>query len=289
MSTVLITGAASGFGRRTAATLRTAGHTVVGSMRDVAGRNATAAADLTAAGVHVVEIDVTDDASVDRGVQQAIDATGAIDVVINNAGQGSLGLQEGFTAEQWRNVFDINVIGVQRVNRAVLPHMKARRHGLLIQISSLSARLAIPFQGPYSPSKSAVETLAEVYRAELSPFGIDSVIVEPNAMPTEFLGRLLTPGDAGRLDDYGDLAKVPDGFLAGFEATFAANPAQQPQLVADAIAELIATPVGERPFRTIVDRLGLGDQIAPYNDHLESVTHQVFASFQIEHLLRVAG
>jgi NAD(P)-dependent dehydrogenase (short-subunit alcohol dehydrogenase family) len=287
MSNVLITGAGSGFGRLTVTALLDAGHAVAGSMRDISGRNREVAEDLTALGVTVIEIDVTDDSSVDNGIQQAIATLGGIDVVINNAGVGALGLQEGFTADDWKKVFDVNVFGVQRINRAVIPHMKQRNEGLLIQIASLTGRLSIPFQGPYSPSKWAVEALAELYRVELSQFGIDSAIIEPGGMPTEFLGRLVAPSDPDRLKDYGDVAALPGAFFDAFETTFAANPAQDPQLVADAVVDLIALPVGARPFRTVVDRMGLGELVAPYNDHLESLTQRIYSMFEIDHLLHV--
>jgi NAD(P)-dependent dehydrogenase (short-subunit alcohol dehydrogenase family) len=287
LSNVLITGAGSGFGRLTVDALLAAGHTVAGSMRDINGRNRDVAAALTAQGVLVVEIDVTDDNSVENGVNQVITTLGTLDVVINNAGLGALGLQEGFTSDDFKRVFDVNVFGVQRIDRAVIPHMKARGTGLLIQIASLTGRLSIPFQGPYSPSKWAVEALAELYRVELSQHGIESAIVEPGGMPTEFLGRLISPSDPDRLADYGDVAELPIGFLNSFEATFAANPEQDPKLVADAIVDLIALPHGERPFRTVVDKMGLGDLVAPYNDHLESLTQNIYTMFQIQHLLHV--
>lgn len=287
MSHVLLTGAGSGFGRLTVDALLAAGHTVAGSMRDIAGRNREVAEELTARGVTVLEIDVTDDTSVEQGVAEAISALGGIDVVVNNAGLGALGLQEGFTSEDWKQVFDVNVFGVQRINRAVVPHMKERGSGLLVQVSSLTGRLAIPFQGPYSPSKWAVEALAELYRVELSQLGIESVIVEPGGMPTEFIGRLLAPSDPDRLTGYGDVAAMPGGFLDAFESTFAANPAQDPQLVADAIVRLVGLPHGERPFRTVVDEMGLGALVAPYNEHLEKLTHDIYGMFQISHLLQV--
>src|SRR5207237_236186 len=111
----------------------------------------------------------------------------------------------------WRRVFEVNVFGVQRVVRAVLPRMKERKAGLLVQVSSLNGRMALPFQGPYSPSKWAVEALAEVYRVELSQLGIESCIVEPGGMPTTFLERLVTPSDSSRDASYGDMAQFPAG------------------------------------------------------------------------------
>ncbi len=112
--TVLITGASSGFGRDTSETLARGGHHVFASMRDVAGRNRPTAEALRANGIKVVDLDVTDDASVERGVASALEQAGRLDVLINNAGIGSAGVSEAFTADQLRDLFDVNVFGVQR-------------------------------------------------------------------------------------------------------------------------------------------------------------------------------
>jgi NAD(P)-dependent dehydrogenase (short-subunit alcohol dehydrogenase family) len=287
MSKILITGASGGFGRLTVVALLKAGHNVVATMRDVAGRNRAIAEELTKLGAHVLELDVTQDASTQKGVDQALGKLGTIDVVINNAGVGVLGFQESFTPEDWRRVFEINVFGVQRVNRAILPHMKERKQGLLIQISSLLGRIAVPFYGPYQASKWAVEALAENYRVELSQLGIESCIVEPGGYPTTFIDHLVRPSDPSRSASYGEMSQMPEGFLKGFEQALAANPAQDPKNVATAIVELIAKPRGERPFRTVVDKMGMGDHVAGYNEHLDKITHGIYAAFGIGHLLKI--
>ena len=269
---ILITGASAGFGRLTANTLLQKGHTVVGSMRGVNGKNQAVAEELQSAGAHIVEIDVTSDDSVTQGVAAAIDKAGGLDVLVNNAGVGVVGLQETFTPEDWRKLFDINVFGVQRMNRAVLPHLREKNSGLLVHVSSLLGRMTIPFYGPYNASKWALEAMAENYRTELSGFGVDSCLVEPGGFPTTFMDNLVKPSDSSRDDGYGELAQAPAGFLAGFEQALAANPAQDPQNVADAIADLIDTPAGQRQFRTIVDKMGMGDHLVGYNDQLEQIT-----------------
>lgn len=184
-SKILVTGASGGFGQRTVLTLLQHGHAVAASMRDIAGKNAAMAAELRRAGATVVDMDVTDDASVDAGVKMATQALGDIDAVVNNAGVGVLGVQETFTPEDWKRLFDVNVFGVQRVNRAVLPAMRERGSGLLLQISSLLGRIAIPFYGPYNASKWAVEAMAENYRVELSGFGVDVAIIERTGLVEE--------------------------------------------------------------------------------------------------------
>lgn len=284
---ILITGASAGFGKLTVHTLLKKGHTVVGSMRGVNGKNQAVTEELKSAGAHIVEIDVTSDDSVEQGVADAMDKAGGLDVVVNNAGVGVVGLQETFTPEDWRKLFDINVFGVQRVNRAVLPHLRERNSGLLIHVSSLLGRMTIPFYGPYNSSKWALEAMAENYRTELSGFGVDSCLVEPGGFPTTFMDNLLKPSDSSRDDGYGELAQAPAGFLAGFEQALAGNPAQDPQNVADAIAELIDTPAGQRKFRTVVDKMGMGDHLVGYNDQLEQITAGIYGAFGMDSMLKL--
>ena len=284
---VLITGASGGFGKLTVLTLLEKGHTVVGSMRGVAGKNKAVAVELRAAGAHVVEIDVTDPGSVDQGVNAAIEAVGELDVVINNAGMGVLGLQENFTPEEWQRLFDINVFGVQRVTRAVLPHMRARNSGLLIFISSLLGRMALPFYGPYNASKWALEAMAENYRVELSGLGVDVCIVEPGGYPTNFMDNLMKPGDSDRDSGYGELAQAPMQLFTNFEHALASNPAQNPQDVADAVAGLVDTAAGERKFRTAVDKMGMGDPIDAYNEQLEQITTGIYGAFGMGDMLKL--
>jgi NAD(P)-dependent dehydrogenase (short-subunit alcohol dehydrogenase family) len=259
--TVLITGSNSGFGRLTAETLAAKGHTVLASMREVSGKNAEQARALrdwaTAKNVrlHVIELDVTDDASVARAVREALATAGRIDAVVNNAAIGAFGLVESFTAAQMRDLFDVNVGGVQRVNRAVLPHMRERKSGLLVHISSGLGRLAVPVTGAYSMTKWALEVLAETYHYELAPVGVDSVIVQPGAFPTEFGGKAMAAAEPERAQGYGPNADLPQRFMAVFGAMLSAPNPPQPQDVADAIAALVEMPAGTRPLRTVVDRV----------------------------------
>lgn len=287
MATILVTGASGGFGRLTVEALRRKGHTVIATARDVQDRNKKVAEELKALGAHVVEMDVAQDASVARGVEQAIKIAGNLDVVVNNAGVGVLGVQESFTPDDWKKLFEINVFGVQRVNRAVLPHMRARQSGLLVHISSLLGRIVIPFYGPYTASKWAVEALAEAYRVELSALGVDVVLVEPGGYPTTFMNNLLKPSDPAREGVYGAMQLTPEVFFDHFKKALAANPAQNPQDVADAIVRVIETPAGQRPFRTVVDKMGMGTAVQPYNEHLANVTSGIYSAFGLAQLLRL--
>ena len=288
---ILITGANGGFGELATRALLESGHTVVASMRDLDGRNQSVAEAFRSAGAHTVDIDVTDDDSVTAGVAAAIGAAGGLDVLINNAGVGVMGLQENYTAEDMQRLFDINVFGVQRMNRAVLPLFRKQGSGLLMHVSSLLGRITIPFYGPYNASKWALEAMAENYRTELSAFGVDSCLVEPGGFPTSFVERLMKPSDTSRDADYGDFAGAPAAALAGFEEALAANPAQDPALVAEAITRLVDTPAGERPFRTVVDKMGMGDPIEAYNQHLADVTTGIYTAFGTADMLKlkVAG
>jgi NAD(P)-dependent dehydrogenase (short-subunit alcohol dehydrogenase family) len=284
---VFITGANGGFGRLTTSGLLEAGHTVVATMRNIESRNLAAADELRAAGAHVVELDVTDDASVDAAVANAVEFAGSIDVVVNNAGVGSIGLLETFTPADWQAIFDINVFGVQRVNRAALPLMRSQGSGLLVVVSSVVGRMALPFFGPYNAAKFAVEGLAETYRSELSTLGIETCVVEPGAYATNFIDGLMQSSDRSRDETYGDLVHAPRNLIESFEGAMGSNPAQDPQNVADAIVALVDTPAGERRFRTVVDNMGMADVIEPYNDGAERVTAAIYGAFGMAGLLDV--
>lgn len=284
---ILITGANSGFGQLIISDLLNAGHKVAGSMRDIAGRNAGAAAALRALGAEIVEIDVTDDASVAHGVAAAKDALGQIDVLINNAGVGAHGLQENFSPDDFRRLFDINLFGVQRMIRAVVPDMRSRKEGLIVNVSSLLGRVALPFYGPYNATKWALEAMSENYRAELSTFGVEVTVVEPGGFPTGFIANLMQPTSRDRDESYGEMADAPEGSLAGFEAFLAENPQQAPQIVSDAVVAVIDMPHGSRPFRTEIDRIGMGEPVKAYNDHLDQITQGLFGNLGIDGLLTV--
>lgn len=279
MAKVLVTGANGGFGKLTVASLIKNGHDVVASMRDMSGRNKKVTDEFIGFGAKVIEMDVTQDSSVTAGVSRALEVTGGLDVVVNNAGIGVLGVQETFTPEDWQKLFNVNLFGVQRVIRAVLPHLREKKAGLLLQVSSLLGRIAIPFYGPYNASKWALEAMSENYRVELSGFGIDVALIEPGGYPTTFINSLMTPSDSSRDASLGSMPQDAKNFLQGFEQALAAHPAQNPQNVADAIVKLIETPAGQRPFRTIVDKLGMGDAIQPYNEQLEKISSGIYSAF----------
>ncbi len=285
--TVLITGSSSGLGNITAKTLLREGATVVATMRDLQTRNADAANDLKAYAeaqpgtLKLVEMNVTDEASVDAAVAQA----GRIDVVINNAGVGGSGFTEAFSVEQLRFTFDVNVLGVQRVMRAVLPAMRGRNSGLIINISSAMGRIVIPFSGAYTASKYALEGLSESYRYELVGSGVDVVIVEPGGFWTNYWSRMMQPADADRTTTYGDKADMPSALWSGIPTMLSEAEAANPQGLADVIVALIDTPAGERPLRRVVDPVTGGEGPKTINTTSEAVQRQVLTAFGLEHLL----
>ncbi|MEM8940930.1 MAG: SDR family oxidoreductase [Pseudomonadota bacterium] len=284
---VLVTGASSGFGQLTVNTLLEAGHTVIASMRDPNGRNRSVAEAFAKNGANIVEIDVTDSSMVERGVADALKEAGDIDVLVNNAGIGLLGLTEKTTVEQFQALFDINVLGVHRMTREILKHFHAKRTGYILNISSILGRITLPFYGPYNASKWALEALTENYRTELSSFSIDVGIVEPGGFPTRFMDSMLIPSDHSRDVFVGEFADAPQQSFEHFQQALAANPAQDPQLVADAVRTLIETPSGRRPFRTVVDKMGMGEPISAHNDEQAKLTRGIYQAFEMDGLLEL--
>tara|TARA_R110002073_G_scaffold299081_1_gene465916 strand:- start:265 stop:1149 length:885 start_codon:yes stop_codon:yes gene_type:complete len=253
--TVIVTGASSGFGKLTAKTLFKSGLNVVATMREVSGRNEQVASELKSLGpkLNVYELDVADTASVNTAAAKILSDHGAVDVVINNAGIGVRGLQEAFSVEDMQKVFEVNVYGPQRVNRAFLPSMRSKGDGLLIQLSSTVGRFIVPYCGPYAMSKYAVEAMAESYRYELASTGVDSVIVEPGGFMTNFAGTAKWAEVPSENIGYEKAAPVIKKMWGEIIDYLESDEGPNPQLVADAILKLIETPKGERPLRTIVD------------------------------------
>src|SRR5712672_3249299 len=237
--TILITGASSGFGRDTAETLRHAGHTVYASMRGAQGKNLKAAEALRKLGVKTVELDVSDDASVKAGVKKVLAEAGKIDVLVNNAGIGSAGVTEAFTAEQAKVVFDTNVIGLLRVTRAVLPSMRRKRDGLIINIGSILDRVTFPFLGIYGASKMAVEALTDSLRYEVSQLGVEVVEVQPSAYPTNLFASVQTPAGTEVPNSYGEVGQIPDAMFKTFMSMFEGKDAPNPHDIAEAVAKVV--------------------------------------------------
>lgn len=189
---VLITGASSGIGAATAELLAQHGYRVFGTTRRPAAL-AKKAGEAGAADIRFIEMDVTDEESVNRGVQQVLKEAGQIDVLINNAGFGIYGSVEEVPIAMAKSQFETNVFGTLRVIQAVLPGMRARGSGTIINISSLAGKIVIPFQAHYSASKHAIEALTEALKQEVRPFGIKVVAIEPGDINTNFNNATVFP------------------------------------------------------------------------------------------------
>src|SRR5215468_6464821 len=249
---ILITGASTGFGRDTAEALARAGYHVFAAMRDIAGRNRGHADALRSQKIGVVELDVTDDASVDRAIASTLAEAGRIDVLVNNAGIASAGVSEAFTPDQAKVVFNTNVVGLLRTVRSVLPAMRTQGDGLIVNIGSILGRVTFPFFGIYGASKFAVEALTDSLRYEVSQLGIDVVLVQPSAFPTPMYTTIQQPADSDCAAAYGAVGEIPGAMFQHFMTTFQAPNAPNPHDVAEAIAKLVAQPKGSRPPRTVV-------------------------------------
>jgi NAD(P)-dependent dehydrogenase (short-subunit alcohol dehydrogenase family) len=259
---ILITGASSGFGRLTSEALAKAGHTVYASMRGTTGKNAVRVEEVAAfskahaVDLRTVELDVQSQESVDAAVEQVMAETGRIDVVVHNAGHMMFGPAEAFTPEQFAQQYDVNVLSTQRVNRAVLPHMRAQKKGLLVWVSSSStAGGTPPYLSPYFAAKAAMDSIAVQYARELTRWGIETSIIVPGAFTggTNHFSHSGSPADEARLAEYetGPYAGFSEQVRKAFAEIVPAN--ADVSLVADAIVDVVDTPFGKRPFRVHID------------------------------------
>ena len=281
---ILITGTNSGFGWLASKTCADAGHKVYATMRDTKGRNAGKAKELVQQeNIRVLDLDVTNGKSVNDAIAAIIDKEGRIDVVINNAGIYATGITETFTDDDLDKVMDVDVRGPWRVMRAALPQMRRQGEGLIIDISSVAGRFSFPFQTMYNSAKFAVEGLTEGLHYEVRPLGVDVVLIQPGAFPTEIFEKAVTGSDATVIDGYGELAKVPQQIGAGVAQLFETMKPNA-QLVADAIVKLIDTPGGQRPLRTVVDPV-TGGLMEVANKHVQAQYNNFLTAFGMQEML----
>jgi NAD(P)-dependent dehydrogenase (short-subunit alcohol dehydrogenase family) len=259
--TILISGTSSGFGSLTAHRLADAGHTVYAGMRRTTDRNSAAAEEAEAysarEGVTLlpIELDISREQSVVQAVDRVHAEQGHLDVLIHNAGHMVTGPAEAFTPEQLASLYDTNVLGTQRLNRAVLPRMRASGDGLLIWVSSSSARGGTPpYLGPYFAAKAAMDALAVTYAAELARWGVETSIIVPGSFTrgTNHYAHSGTPRDTAVTDEY---ETRYGGLLDQLAATMREiePPGADVADVAAAIVEVVDTPKGRRPFRVHID------------------------------------
>ncbi len=293
---ILITGASSGFGAMSARAFADAGHTVYASMRDTTGRNAPqvqSALDYARehqVDLRAVELDVLSQDSADAAIAQIIAQQGRLDVVVHNAGHMVYGPTEAFLPEQFTQLYDINVLGTQRVNRAALPQLRKQGDGLLLWVGSSSTRGGTPpYLAPYFAAKAAMDAVAVSYAAELARWGIESSIIVPGAFTkgTHHFLNSGRPADTDREREYtetGPTAGLGEDSLKGL----ALCEPEEANIsdVAAAMVDIVNTPYGKRPFRVHVDpsddgaevvnavadrvrkeflqRIGLGDLLRPH-------------------------
>ena len=274
----LVTGSSSGFGKLIALKLARNGFAVFASMREMKGRNAHAAEDLHAIAsreslaLEPCEMDVTDEMSVNTCISAVIGKGGRLDVLVNNAGFGYMGLTETFTLEQMRSIFETNVFGVHRTIRAALPQMFKQRSGLLLQVSSGAGRIVLPGMGLYCAS----------YRYELARSVSDSVSLQPGAYKTEIFGKI-GKGDEPTLGSkYGRASEIPQRVDSILSKTTA-----DPQEIADATLQIIRTPFGHRKTCYRVGTGGLG--VEQTNVLKEEVQTQLLETFGLADLAQQVG
>jgi NAD(P)-dependent dehydrogenase (short-subunit alcohol dehydrogenase family) len=210
-----------------------------------------------------VELDVTSQPSADAAVDRILDEQGRLDVIVHNAGHMVLGPAEAFTPEQYASIYDVNVLGTQRVNRAALPYLRAQRSGLLVWVGSSSTRGGCPpFLAPYFGAKAAMDAIAVSYAAELIRFGIDTTIVVPGAFTTgtSHFAHAGAPADADRAAAYDARYRaLMEEVNPRLSALIPGD--ADPGEVADVIADVVARPAGQRPFRVHVDPSRDGSEV----------------------------
>ncbi|MFG2648193.1 oxidoreductase [Streptomyces sp. NPDC048436] len=259
----LVTGATSGFGRAITEAAVAAGGVVVAT-----ARNASSLDDVVAAHPDQVEaltLDVTDTAGTEAAVQDVIDRHGRIDVLVNNAGRSHVGALEEDSDAELRSLFDVHVFGPAALTRAVLPHMRARRSGAIVQMSSMGGQMSFAGFSAYSGTKFALEGMSEALAQEVGPLGIKVLIVEPGAFRTNLFGN--TSAGAVEIPDYAQTAGVTRAMVAGGDGEQPGDPAKA------AAAILTALDADDTPLR-----LPLGDDgVDAVVGHLDAVRAEIAA------------
>jgi NAD(P)-dependent dehydrogenase (short-subunit alcohol dehydrogenase family) len=290
---IVVTGASSGFGLMTARALAQAGHTVYASMRETTGRNAPQVAEIQKYSsdhridLRTVELDVASQASADAAIAKIVTDNGRLDVLVHNAGHMAFGPAEAFTPEQFAQLYDINVLSTQRVNRAALPQLRKQGKGLLVWVSSSSARGGTPpYLAPYFAAKAAMDALAVSYSGELARWGIETTIVVPGAF-TKGTNHFLhsgSPADKQRAEEYaaGANANLSEVALKGLASLEPAD--ADPAAVAEAIVRVVDTPFGKRPFRVHIDPSQDGAEVV--NGVADRVRAELLRRIGLEDILK---
>jgi NAD(P)-dependent dehydrogenase (short-subunit alcohol dehydrogenase family) len=231
-------------------------------MRETTGRNAPQVKEIEkyaaehSVELRPIELDVSSEKSCEAAIQQIIAKNDRLDVVIHNAGHMVFGPAEAFTPEQLAELYDVNVLSTQRVNRAALPQLRNQRQGLVVWVSSSSSAGGTPpYLAPYFAAKAGMDALAVVYARDLTRWGIETSIIVPGAFTggTNHFAHAGSPADKMRVAEYeaGPYKGFADDVLKGFASIV--PPDANVAGVADAIVKVVDTPFGERPFRVHCD------------------------------------
>ena len=284
MKNVIITGSSNGFGLKAAKDFANKGYQVFATMRNPSGKNANAKAELESHStqIKVVDMDVTKEDSVKEAMTTILAQSGNIDVLINNAGIMYIGITEAYSVEQARFQMETNYFGAIRVMQSVLPLMRKAGTGLIINTSSLVGRITGPFFGTYAATKHALEAYSQGLRYELSPFGIDVVLVEPGPFGTGLLASGQIPAHTDVLESYGELAGIPTAMSESFAQMLQSEDAPDPQWVVDAYLKLAELPFGSRPTRTVVGLTWGTDKI---NELTQPIQDSILKEMQLENVL----
>lgn len=292
MKNVIITGASSGFGRLSTITLAKKGFKVWATMRNLNDQNKTNKEELLAfaksenLSIKVIDLDVTNQDSVDKAINTVIATDGKIDTLVNNAGLMYVGIAEAYSMKQVKYQFDVNFYGVLRTVNAVLPHMRNRKNGLIINVTSVAGRLNFPHFSIYGASKHALESYSESLSYEVAPFGVEVSIVEPGPFGgTNLLYSGPKEANTEVFDAYGEHKNTPKAILDSFNELYKSEDALDPQIVANSITELIETPKGKKNMR-VVSGLDFGT-IALNKKLTEVQTKLIRESLDMGHLLEV--
>ncbi|MCL2734312.1 MAG: oxidoreductase [Actinomycetia bacterium] len=227
----LITGANSGFGRAITEAAVAAGDVVVAAARRVGTLDDVVAAHPDQ--VEALRLDVTDPARIDAAVRDVVARHGRIDVLVNNAGRGHVGALEETTDEELRSLFDVHVFGPAALVRAVLPHMRERRSGAIVQMSSMGGRMSFAGFSAYSGTKFALEGMTEALAAEVGPLGIRTLIVEPGAFRTSLMSNTTASGE--ELPDYKDTVGATRAMVAAGDGDTPGDPARAAAVILAAL------------------------------------------------------
>ena len=257
--TIFITGASSGIGKATAKLFQAKGWNVAATMRTPANETELNALER----VLVTRLDVTDAASIEAALEAAQAKFGHIDVLLNNAGYGTIGPLEAFSMDRIERQFNTNVIGLIATTKAVIPHFRARNSGTIINVSSIGGRMAFPFMSLYHGTKWAVEGLSEAMYFEMEAIGVKVKIVEPGGVKTDFGGRSLDLANDESMAEY-------QAIFGKLMATMGAmgDNLSEPPLIADVIYEAATDGTNKLRYRAGAD----AEQLLGQRDAVDDMT-----------------